>query len=158
MSMIWRSHTVPHLTIHFHNWPAIMAKTPTSIAFLWLRYFLWSQWIPGERSEESNTGYQQEDFSRDLCARKQKQRMKLAGLDELEKPKEAAWERGGVGWGPTLLLPWFALLRVQKGQCLKTNLGNFHVLKSSQEGRGGSIYTLSHLHTTEYVAFTSLKN
>lgn len=31
--------------------------------------------------------------------------MKLAGLDELEKPKEAAWERGGVGWGPTLLLP-----------------------------------------------------
>lgn len=142
MSMIWESHTAPHLTIHFHNWPAIVAKTLTLIAFLWLRYFLWSQWIPGERSEEGNTGHQKEDFSRDLCARKQKQRMKLAGLDKLEKPKEAAWE-GRVGWvgtySPPPLICWKPTLpRVQKGQWLKTSLGNFHVLKSSQDaGRGG---------------------
>lgn len=51
--------TVPQLTCLLPTMP----ETPTFIAFLWLRHFLWS-----ERPEEDNTYHQQEDVSRGLCA------------------------------------------------------------------------------------------
>lgn len=42
--------------------------------------------------------------------------------------------------------------------CLKTSPDNFHVLKSSMGSVGEEVFMLSHLHTTQYITFTSLKN
>lgn len=102
---------------------------------------------------------------------------------QLEKSKDDNWERraGGHlrgsreclrdgsspgGWGGVgrdqfsfsciFLEPCFAQ-RTKRG-CLKTSPDNFHVLKSSMGSEGGEVFMLSHLHTTQYITFTSLKS